>query len=154
MLAAKRAVRVAHDRGGGDHDVGWDVRGPSGPGRDLLRHGRDPRVEVRVRGGHRLGALGVTVEQRHAREPGEDLLRQLEVRVALAAAADEPDRLHRPLGESADPEHARRRGADLGDPGGVHDRERRAAGRVREHEQPVDVRERRAPGCPGSRPPT
>ena len=80
----KRPLRVAHDRGGGDHEIGRAVR-------DILRsdrlHGRDPRVEVRVRGGQRLRALGVAVEQRHAREPGEDLLRQLEVRVALAAAA-------------------------------------------------------------------
>ena len=92
---------------------------------------------MRVRQG--LRALGVAVEQRHAREPGKDLARELQVHVSLAAAAHDPDRLHRCVRERPDPEHAGRRGARLGDPGGVHHRERPAGGRLGEHEQAVDV---------------
>jgi hypothetical protein len=89
--------------------------------------------------GQRLGTRQVPVEQGNPREAGEHLSRELEVRVSLAAAAEDADRLDVALGECADPEHAGRRGAHLRDPGRVHHRQRPAGGGVGEHEQAVEV---------------
>jgi hypothetical protein len=85
--------------GGGDHDISA-VRGL-----DLVSRPR-AHLEPGVRRGQRLRALadgGRTGSRARARE---DLLRQLQVHAALAAAAEDAERLDRPLGERADAEHA------------------------------------------------
>jgi hypothetical protein len=92
-----------------------------------------------MRGRERLGALGMAVEERGPPHRREGLRRQLEMDVSLAAAADDPDRLERPLGERPDAQDARRRSAHLRDPGRVHHGEWPAAAGLRQQEEAVDV---------------
>ena len=131
VLAAERAVGVAHDRGRRHNHLRAVAH--------LRGRRRHAHLEPGRGGRQRLGALGVAVEHRRPRERGEDLARQLQVHGALAPAPDDPDALDRSLGEGADAEHAGRRGARLGDPGGVHHGERAPRGGVGQDEQAVDV---------------
>ena len=77
VLRVKRAVGVAHDRGR-RHD---HLRAVA----DLRRGRGHPRLQPRDGGRQRLGALGMTVEERGAPERREDLLRELQVHACPAA---------------------------------------------------------------------
>jgi hypothetical protein len=121
LLEVKRPLGFVDDRGRGDDYVRVACH----------RLGRADWACLRVLGGQLLRAVGVPVVQRDAAQLPEQLFRQLQMHGALAPAADDPERLDRPVRERADPEHARRRRTDLRDPGGVHHGERPARGAVR-----------------------